>query len=129
MLPVYLQAFVPASLIDEGSIACAGEPPCMSGDGLYWIPIIELDSGKIINWDNGVEASVCIKVRDNGRYLLLDANKSAIYSRDDEYVPEAYLVHSIEPGYGDYIQFDVCEDGKIFNYKKPHFNNNEWSKV
>lgn len=129
MLPVYLQAFVPTSCIRHGDIDCLGEVPCMSRDGLYWSPVIELDSGKIINWDNGVEASVCIKVRDNGRYLLLDANKSAIYSRDDEYVPEAYLVHSIEQGYGDYIQFDVCEDGKIFNYKKPHFNNNEWSKV
>lgn len=129
MLPFYLQAFVPASLIDEGSISCDGVPPCMSGDGLFWAPIIELDSGRIINWPNGVAASVCIKVRDNGRYLLLDANKSAIYSRDDEYVPDAYLVHSVESGYGDYIQFDVCEDGEILNYKKPHFNNNEWSKV
>lgn len=129
MLPVYLQVFVPTSCIRHGDIDCLGEVPCMSRDGLYWSPVIELDSGNIINWDNGVEASVCIKVRDNGRYLLLDVNKSAIYSRDDEYVPDAYLVHSIEQGYGDYIQFDVCEDGKIFNYKKPHFNNNEWSKV
>ena len=129
MKPVYLQAFVPVSCIDAGDIDCIAEPPCMSSDGLYWSPVIELDSGRIVNWANGVAASVCIKVRDNGRYLLLDANKSAIYSRYHEYVHDAYLVHSIEPGYGDYIQFDVCEDGKIFNYKKPHFNNNEWSKV
>ena len=129
MLPVYLQVFVPTSCIRHGDIDCLGEVPCMSSDGIYWSPVIELDSGRIVNWANGVAASVCIKVRDNGRYLLLDANKSAIYSRDDEYVPDAYLVHSIEPGYGDYIQFDVCEDGKIFNYKKPHFNNNEWSKM
>ena len=129
MKPVYLQAFVPTSCIRRGNIDCLGETPCMSSNGLYWSPVIELDSGRIINWTDGVAASVCIKVCDNGRYLLLDANKRAIYSRDDEYVPEAYLVHSIEPGYGDYIQFDVGKDGEILNYKKPHFNNNEWSKV
>ena len=129
MLPVYLQVFVPTSCIRHGDIDCLGEVPCMSRDGLYWSPVIELDSGKIINWDNGVEASVCIKVCDNGRYLLLDANKRAIYSRDDEYVPEAYLVHSIEPGYGDYIQFDIDPVCYIVDYKRPHFNKNEWSKV
>lgn len=47
--------------------------PCRSGD--LWCPIIELETGKVINWENGKEAFVHFKVCDGGEYFLLDENK------------------------------------------------------
>lgn len=127
MKPVYLEVRVPEHYCRD--IDGVDEMPCMSRDGMHWNPIIELDSGKIINWPEGVAAKLCIKVSDAGLYYLLDADKRRIYKYKDAYVPDAYLFHAKEPGYGDYIQFDVNKNGVIKKYKKPHFQIDDWNEL
>lgn len=129
MKPVYLEVLVPEYYCEDIEVDGADEMPCMSTNGMHWNPIIELDSGKIINWTKGATAELCIKVSDTGIYHLLDADKRRIYKYQDSYVPDAYLVHTKERGFGDYIQFDVDTDGVIRNYKKPDFKIEDWIEL
>ena len=86
--------------------------PCKVGD--IWKPIIDLETGKIINWEIGKTASVHYKVCDNGRYYLKDADDEIILSIEDNYVPS--ILCPKENGYGDYIIMDIDENGVISNF-------------
>lgn len=86
--------------------------PCRDGD--YWKPIIELETGKIINWEIGKTADVHYKVCDNGIYRVLDENKEEITSTD------GYVLDCLSPeenGYGDYIIMKVDKNGIIQSWK------------
>ena len=87
--------------------------PCK--ENLFWKPIIELDSGKIINWIKGKTAHIHYKVADQGTYFLLDEEKKEIYKYKDCYVPD--ILCPEEDGYGDYIIFTVDKEGFIKNWK------------
>ena len=96
--------------------------PCKAG--ALWKPIIELSSGKIINWEIGKSADIHYKVCDQGEYFLLDANQNKIKKYYDYYVPDEVLCVDNE-GYGDYIIMSVGADGVIKNYK-PIIEENKW---
>lgn len=85
--------------------------PCREGD--YWKPLIDLQSGQIVNWKKGVSAQIHYKVCDDGTYALLDENYKEIVSITD-YVPS--IMSPKESGYGDYVIMDVNEDGFIQNW-------------
>ena len=87
--------------------------PCRDGDS--WTPIINVDSGKILNWTQGVTAEVHYKVCDQCSWELLDASGNVIKSVKDEYVPDTLCPK--EEGYGDYIIMDVDANGMIANWK------------
>jgi hypothetical protein len=82
--------------------------------GDRWQPVIDLNSGVVVDWPSGVEADIHFKVCDDGLYYLLDENKLAIAERDG-YVPDG-LCHG-DIGYGDYIIFKIAGDGKIEDYR------------
>lgn len=82
--------------------------PCQNGD--QWEPVIDVDSGIIINWDKGNKASIHFKICDAGIYSLLDLHFTEIV-KIDGYVPK--MMCPKESGYGDYIIMDIEEDGKI----------------
>ena len=82
--------------------------PCRDGD--YWRPIIELDTGKIVNWQKGIKADIHYKVCDDGTYTLIDSTGESV-KLIDGYVPS--IMSPKENGYGDYIIMDVDEDGFI----------------
>jgi hypothetical protein len=86
--------------------------PCKVG-GL-WCPIIDIDSGVILNWEKGTIASVHYKVCDAGSYYLQDEIGYDILSIVDDYVPK--IMCPKEDGYGDYIIMDIDENGKIANW-------------
>ena len=86
--------------------------PCRSGD--TWNPLIEIDTGKIVNWEQGKTASIHYKVCDSGYYSLLDENNKEVVSYNG-YVPD--IMCPKEPNYGDYIIMDIDENGIIQNYK------------
>ena len=88
--------------------------PCKNGD--RWQPVIDIDSGKIINWEIGVVANVHFKVCDDGCYYLLDANDNTIAEIIDDYVPR--ILCPKENGYGDYIIMDIDENGFIKDFDK-----------
>ena len=86
--------------------------PCREGD--YWNLLINLDDGKILNWKQGVSASVHYKVCDAGKYSLM--NKIAIVvQKKDVYVPK--MLCPKEEGYGDYIIMDIDDNGFIQKWK------------
>ena len=87
--------------------------PCK--ENLFWKPIIELKSGKIINWEKGKTANIHYKVVDQGIYFLLNEEKQKIYKYKDYYVPD--ILCPEENGYGDYIIFTVDKEGFIKNWK------------
>ncbi|MES2395647.1 MAG: hypothetical protein V4549_06575 [Bacteroidota bacterium] len=88
--------------------------PCKKGE--IWCPIIDLDSGIITNWKQGVKAEVHYKVCDTGSYYLKDAEGAVLLSIEGDYVPD--IMCPKENGYGDYIIMNIDENGKIANWKQ-----------
>jgi hypothetical protein len=86
--------------------------PCRTGE--TWLPIIDIDSGKIINWKQGVKASIHYKVCDNGHYELKDEEGNTCLEIDG-YVPSC--MSPKESGYGDYIIMDIDENGQIADWE------------
>jgi hypothetical protein len=87
-------------------------------DGDCWKPTIEIETGIILDWPKGAEASIHYKVCDDGVYRLLDEEKKTVVEIDG-YVPD--IMSPKENGYGDYVIMDVCTNGKIQNWK-PSFD-------
>jgi hypothetical protein len=85
--------------------------PCRKGE--LWCPIIDIDTGIITNWTIGVTADVHLKVCDAGSYFLKDAEGNIVLSREDNYVPNCLIPGS----YGDYIEMQIDENGKIANWE------------
>lgn len=86
--------------------------PCREGD--YWKPLINIETGVIENWKQGVTAEIHYKCCDDGTYRLLDENKNEITSIEG-YVPG--IMCPKENGYGDYVIMDVDKDGKIQDWE------------
>jgi len=86
--------------------------PCKNGS--LWMPLIDIETGKIINWKKGVKAEVHYKVCDCLAYELQNENSEIILSEDDGYVPNTLCPK--ESGYGDYIIMDISENGIISNW-------------
>ena len=86
--------------------------PCQEG-GL-WCPIIELETGIIVNWEQGKTADIHYKICDAGTYTLFNATQEQVTSIDG-YVPDIMCPEG--DGYGDYIIMKIDADGKIQNWK------------
>lgn len=102
--------------------------PMRKGD--RWCPIIELASGRVLDWPLGVTADLHYKVCDDGEYWLADDNnaKLAKYGTDPtdtSYVPNDILCIG-DNGYGDYIILTVGADGLIVGWKPPVIDPREW---
>lgn len=79
-----------------------------------WQLLIDIDTGKIDDWPEGVTASTYYKVCDEGVYELLDAQMQVV-AKHEGYVPAMMCPN--ENGYGDYIIMDVSPDGAIANWR------------
>lgn len=86
--------------------------PCRVGDD--WQPLIELETGKILNWEIGKSAKVHYKVCDDGQYILQDAYREPIKTVDGYVISDLAIGES---GYGDYIIMDIDENGMIENWR------------
>lgn len=86
--------------------------PCREGD--YWCPLIDLETGQILNWTPGVTADIHYKICDDGEYALLDEAKNEV-RRIDGYVPA--MLSPKDSGYGDYVIMDVSAEGAIQGWK------------
>lgn len=85
-------------------------------DNDMWNPLIDIDKGKIVDFEYHERWPLHMKVTDSGSYYLLDENKEVVLKIEDDYVP-----NSLIPGsYGDYIEINILPDGTIDNwYEKP----------
>lgn len=85
------------------------------GQNYRWRPLIDIETGKIINWENGFNADVHYKVCDDFQCDILDKDMNVIKSYDG-YVPEVMCPK--DNGYGDYIIMDIDENGFIQGWNK-----------
>lgn len=95
--------------------------PFANGD--LWGPVIDIDSGFVLDWPKDTVASIHFKVCDAGSYYLMNKDKEVIASIEQNYVPDG-LCHGDE-GFGDYIIMNIDKDGKIQNYR-PSINASDW---
>lgn len=79
---------------------------------LLWI--IEIESGKIINWVPEITANTYYKVCDDGHYTLFSSNGKCMYYHY-AYVPSCL---SDGKGYGDYVIMSINEQGYIKDWNK-----------
>ena len=86
--------------------------PCIEGEN--WSPLIELETGKILNWEQGKKASTYYKVCDCCVVSMLDENR-VTHKTVEGYVPS--ILCPKENGYGDYVIMDIDENGMIQNWK------------
>lgn len=100
--------------------------PCSNGD--LWEPVIDLENGQIQGWPHGTKADVHYKVCDQGQYWLLDGHMNRIAKWRGDYVPNDYLCHG-DNGFGDYMIFEVNEDGKIEKWDRPGCNPEMWESL
>lgn len=85
--------------------------PCKKANA--WCPLIDIETGKILNWKEGTTADLHYKVCDDGRYKILDESKNLIKEID------SYVIKMLCPeenGFGDYIIMNIDENGKIANW-------------
>lgn len=79
-----------------------------------WCPEIDAETGKILNWEQGVYADVHYKVCDDCK---IDYVKDGIVvcNNDDYYYCPDFLCPK-EGGYGDYIIMDIDKNGQILDW-------------
>lgn len=108
----------------NGKVEDEDSPTIPFAKGETWSPLIEIDTGIIVDWPQGITASVHYKVCDDGRYTLLDADKADLITIDG-YVPR--IMSPKEHGYGDYVIMDIGADGKIADWiaDLSHFEQND----
>jgi hypothetical protein len=88
--------------------------PCKEGE--LWCPIINVDSGIITNWEQGKKAEIHYKICDSGSYYLKDEEGNTVLQIEEDYVPK--MLDPTDDGYGDYIIFNVDENGLIEDWKQ-----------
>ena len=93
-----------------------GEMPCKKGD--IWCPQIDVDDGRILNWEKGKIADINYKVCDEGIYYLMDKN-DIVLCLQKCYVPSMLSIN--HEGFGDYIIMKIDEDGFIKDFN-PDFS-------
>ena len=95
--------------------------------GNEWVLTIELATGKIIGWPNGVKASVWYKVGNQGKYYLQDESGREIAKWKWGGVPTSLLNQS---GSGsDYINLQINKTGKINRWSQQTLSPAEWSMI
>ena len=75
-----------------------------------WAPVIELNTGRIVDWPQSVAADVYLKVCDSGMYHLM--SDGMIVRSINDYVPDF-----VPNEYGDYINLNIDEQGMITNWE------------
>ena len=79
----------------------------------HWCPVIELETGRIINWTQGVCASISYKVCDEFECYITDSDDQIVVKYEG-YVPSFMAID--DEGYGDYVYLTINEDGYIENW-------------
>lgn len=113
----------------EGNTTKPLMPCCVlqENDEYTWNPIIDIEKGKILNWENGVKAVIHYKVCDQCKIDYFENDKFICNNDVELYVPD-FLCTTGE-GFGDYIIINVEEDGKISYWNERNLDEfDEWVK-
>lgn len=87
----------------------------LNGGDWRWRPLIDIETGQIVNWRQGTTANIHYKVCDDFACEILDPKKDVIASYDG-YVPK--VMCPADDGYGDYIIMNIDENGFIQRWNK-----------
>ena len=89
-------------------------PSCMKGaDGDIEFAV-DIETGKILGWEEGTTFVACSKVRDSGTYWLMDGDYDRAIPSLNRYVP--CMLDTRGDGFGDYMQFTVDTHGYIVDF-------------
>lgn len=101
--------------------------PCIEKDKnnnpVCWCPVIDPVKGKILNWEDGVEAEIEYTVYDQCEleYVLIDGDgKEDIVCKTKGYVPK--FLQPREYRFGINIEMDIAGNGKIYKWSGDVFN-------
>lgn len=121
--PRYLDIILPKELIYNDVCGFPYEISLLPLDSDKVKIRIDLLEKKMINWDEKYgDCSFFVKATDNGQYIILDDNKTELYSLSG-YVPNT-VIPPID-GFGDYIEFNILKDGSItdlYDFDKLEFS-------
>jgi len=116
--PVFLKVDAEARYYEDAKLNGAEdsyeEPKVPFLIGRVWCPTIELETGKVIDWPEGLVADIHYKVCDQGCYRLLDVDRNVLVEKDG-YVPDILCPGG--NGYGDYIIMKIDGAGQIENWR------------
>lgn len=88
--------------------------PLLNASKTEWRAMVDIDTGKILDWPQGEARDMHVKVCDNGSYSLYDSAGEKVAEIVNGYVPNELI-----PGaYGDYIELSINEDGVITNWPR-----------
>ena len=79
-------------------------------DKYHWVIKIDVHTGNIVGWPQGVTANIHYKVCDEGIYWFEDTEGNEVH-KIESYVPE--LFDFCNDSYGDYIIMTIDENGHI----------------
>jgi hypothetical protein len=96
--------------------------------GELWKPVIDLETGKVIDWPADTVARIHYKVCDAGEYWLADSSANLLRKYGGNYVPDRLLCVG-DRGYGDYIILNIGADGLIIGWRKPEIDLNDWPEL
>lgn len=95
--------------------------------------LIDLNEGKVLNWQNGFCLKTHYKVCDDGEYVFLDKDMNEVVNITKEYgqyyVPDFLAIEG--NGWGDYVYINIDGNGNIENFNcmkteiKSYFDNLE----
>ncbi|MFZ3482169.1 hypothetical protein [Sphingomonas sp. 3-13AW] len=91
-----------------------------------WKIRIDLATGRVEDWPEGVEAEIHYKVCDEGQYWLSNAAGIRVAKWRGYYVPDEFLTHGTE-GFGDYIILSISGAGMIRDYRSPRIEEERWA--
>lgn len=102
--------------------------PCIEKDKnnkpVCWCPVIDPVEGKILNWEDGVEAEIGYTVYDQCEleYVLIDGDgNEGVVVKTKGYVP--MFLQPREYTFGKNIEMDIAGSGKIYKWSRDMFNN------
>lgn len=95
-------------------------------DGDIWKITLDLATGKILEWPEGVDAGIHYKVCDQGLYWLADAEQNKIARWKGSYVPGEFLCHGAHQS-SEYVIFHVGAGGEIRDYQRPSIDQEDWT--
>lgn len=94
-------------------------------NGVLWEVLIDLATGQVLGWPEGLTARIHYKVCDAGLYWLLDADRTRIARWRGAYVPDEVLCVGTS-GSGDYLIFNIAADGRIEGWAHPYLDPDRW---
>lgn len=101
--------------------------PCIEKDKnnnpVCWCPVIDPVEGRILNWEDGVEAEIEYTVYDQCEleYVLIDGDgNEGIVCKTKGYVPK--FLQPREYTFGKNIEMDIAGSGEIYKWSRDMFN-------